>query len=233
MSYAPHRPGLAIAAAVLLIIFGSLGMLGAFCGGGGMLLQQAFQPPGGAGEEQGFVGPVDPQVAKEVPSAPAVETSAFVLNLLLSVAMIVAGVGILRIQPRARVLAMVVAVADILVTVAHTAYSVMLILPVENRLLDEEAKNMPAEVPFDLFGIIKSAMWGGAALNVIFTLAIWITVLFMLNSKSVRAAFADELEPAEPPWREDSRSRYDDYDDDLPPPSRKATGDKGITDRPS
>lgn len=92
---------------------------------------------------------------------------------------------------------------------------------------------MPAEVPFDLFGIIKSAMWGGAALNVIFTLAIWITVLFMLNSKSVRAAFADELEPAEPPWREDSRSRYDDYDDDLPPPSRKATGDKGITDRPS
>ena len=232
MSYTPHRPGLAIAAGVLLIIFGGLGVFGAFCGGGGMLLQQAFQPPGGAGEEQGFVGPVDPQVAKEVPSAPAVETTAFVLNLLLSVAMIAAGVGILRMQPHARVLAMVVAVADILVTLAHTTYSVMLILPVENRLLDEEAKNMPAEVPLDVFEMIKGAMWGGAALNVVFTLAVWITVLFMLNSKSVRAAFADELEPAGSPWRDDSRSRHDDYDDELPPP-RPSSGETGITDRPS
>src|SRR5262249_27076032 len=136
------------------------------------------------------------------------------------------------IQPSARVLAMVLAVADILVTLAHTAYSVMLILPVENRLLDEEAKNMPAEVPFDLFGMIKGAMWGGAALNVVLTLAVWITVLFMLNSQSVRAAFADELEPAEPPRREDSRSRYDDYDDDLPRPSPRSSGETGITDRP-
>lgn len=232
MSYSPRRPGPAIAAAVLLIIVGAWGLLGAFCGSGGMLLQQAFQPPAGPGEERNLLVPVEPQVAKEVPSAPAVETTAFVVNLLLSVAMIVAGVGILRMQPHARLLAMVVAVADILVTLAHTAYSVVLILPVENRLLDEEAKNMPAEVPFDFFGMIKGAMWGGAIFNVVFTLAIWITVLLMLNSKSVRAAFADELEPREPPRRDDSRSRYDDYDDDLPP-LRPSSGETGITDRPS
>jgi hypothetical protein len=232
MSYSPRRPGPAIAAAVLLIVVGGWGVVGAFCGGGGMLLQQAFQPPAGPGEDWNFLVLVDPEAAKEVPSAPAVETTAFGLNLLLSLAMIAAGVGILRMQSHARVLGMVIAVADILATLAHTAYSVILVYPVQNRLLDEEAKNMPPEVPFDPFGVLKGAMWGGAVFNVVFTLAIWITVLFMLNSKSVRAAFADELEPPEPPRRDDSRSRYDDYDHELPP-LRPSSGETGITDRPS
>jgi hypothetical protein len=230
MSYTPHRPGLATAAAVLVLIYGGMGVFGTFCGGGAMLLQQAFEPPA-PGEEQDFFAPVDREVAKEVPSAPAVETVCMVLNLLLSVAMIAAGIGALQMRPGARVLAMVLAAVDIVLTLAHTAYSVILLYPVQNRLLDEEAKNLPPEIPFDFFGMIKGAMWGGAALNILLTLAVWITVVLMLNSKKVRAAFADEFEPPEPPRQEDSRSRYD-YDDDLPPPSPKSPGDAGITDRP-
>jgi hypothetical protein len=234
MSYAPQRPGLAIAAGVLLIVYGGLGVLGSFCGAGTIVLQQAFQPPAGPGEEQNFFAPVDPALAKEVPSAPAVETIALLFGLALSVAMIAVGIGILQMRPLARVLAMVIAAADILLTLAHTAYSVILLFPVQDRLLDEEAKNLPAEMPFNPFGMAKGAMWGGAALGVVFTLAIWITVLFMLNSKSVRAAFADDGESPDPPRRGDSPPRYDGYDEDdeLPPPP-SSRGDSGITDRPS
>ncbi len=231
MSYPMPRPGLAIAAGILLITYGSLGLLGVFCGSGAMLMQQGFQQPLAPGEEANLLnGFVEPEVAKEVPSAPAVETAFLGVSLLLSLAMIVAGIGVLQMKPMGRWLAMAVAVVDIVVTLAHTAYSVILILPVQHRLLQEEAPNMPPG-PFNMIDAIESATWGMTVFGVLFTLAIWVTVLCMLNSKSVRAAFADEFEPTEPPSRERARPRYDDDDDDLPPPSRSA-GDTGITDRP-
>ena len=227
MSYVPRRPGLAIAAGVLLIIYGSLGLANSFCGAGVMLMQDMFEQPG---EEALFPAPVDPRVAKEAPSAVAVESAALGLAFFISIAAIVAGIGILQLKSSARLLALILAALDILITLGHATYKIALTIPIEMRLLNEEAKNQPEELPFDIFGFIEGATWGSLAFGVVFTLVFWIVVLAMLHHKTVRAAFADVIEPEQSPRsKRRSQERYDD-EFDVPPPKR--SDETGIKDHP-
>ena len=87
--------------------------------------------------------------------------------------------------------------------------------------------------PFDIAALTRSLTWVILALTVIIQIAITLTIIFMLSTKSVRAAFAGQSsEPSDDEKERKPRSRYEGYDDDDQPPPPKSPGDTGITDRP-
>ena len=227
MRRATARPGLLIAAGVMLLIVGGWTVFGVLCAGGMMVFANALNQQIGGGDE--LVLGVDPDVAKEVPSAPYVEAGVLVISLLLGVGMLFAGAGVLQVKPMARVLGVVVGAGDLVLTLLHSLYNAVLVFPVQDRLLGEEAQNFGGG-PFNIFEAIKTGMWGSLLLQVVFNALWWAVVLFFLMHPSVSAAFDTADEPDEPRRRERSYPRREDFDDDdhgIPPPP-----DTGITDSP-
>jgi len=75
-------------------------------------------------------------------------------------------------------------------------------------------------------------VWFWIFLSILFSLAIWLTVIILLSGERVRAAFAHEGTDANAEVEERPRSGYEGYDDDDPPrKAPKFPGDKRITDQ--
>ncbi|MSQ94997.1 MAG: hypothetical protein EXR98_10645 [Gemmataceae bacterium] len=224
------RPGMLIAAGVLLLIVGGWTLLNVFCAGGAMVFQNALDPVVGGGGDALAFG-VDPDVAKEVPSAVFVEGGVLFIRVFLGIAMLLAGIGVLQMKPVARVLGIVVGAADVLVTMIHSLHNALLVFPVQGRILAEEAGDFPPG-PFDFIEAIQGAMWGSLVFQVVFTLLWWGVVIFFLCHPSVRAACDSGGQPEEPRRSYPRRDDYDDPDDDYGAVPRKPPSDTGVTDRP-
>jgi hypothetical protein len=231
MANTRKRPGVVLAAAIMLFIFGGLAVLGSFCGIAGELLQGVMpKPPVIQGQK-----PFDPnrEINEKVPSKIFVESSFHVLNLILGMVKIFAGIGLLRMAAWARVTTFIAAGLSIFGTIALSAYQAIFIIPISNQVVADQLKNAPP-MPFDFGQFMLGFMWIAVVLGVVFSLAIWLTVIFLLSGAKVRAAFAAAASDSPDQDEEDerSRSRYEGYDDDdRPRPAPKSPGDTGITDR--
>jgi hypothetical protein len=212
MNHLPKRPGTVVAAAVLLFIYGAFNLSCSFCAG------ISFA----AGD------PNEAQIAREVPGHQIVNISQAISNLLTGAAMIALGVGVLQLMPIARIGAFLICSYEILMALAHTVYSVVLVIPATQRVMAAQAQNNP-QAPFDVVQVMNISVWGFLVFAVLLTLSMCGLIMIFLSGKNVRAAFADENQGEPPPDR--LPRRYDDYDDDYPPP-RPSSGETGITDRP-
>jgi hypothetical protein len=223
------RPGMLVAAGIMLLVIGGCALFNVFCSIGGTVFQNALDPMLGGGGD--MVLGVDPDVAKEVPSAVFVEGGVLLLNALLGAAMLFAGLGVLQRKPSARNLAFAVGAADVFVTLTHSLHNAILVFPVQDRLIAEEVGNF-GDGPFNLMEAIQAGMWSGMILQVVFTVIWWGMLFFFLCHPSVRAAFDAEGEPDEPRGRDRSYPRREDFDDDdYGAPPRRPPPDTGITDR--
>jgi hypothetical protein len=229
------RPGVVVAAAILLFILGGLSILGACCGIGSVLMRDTLEnmipkPPEIQGKKPMDGMALNRQVEKELPSKVFVESGFHVFNLLLGLVKVGLGIGLLRLLSAARTFTFAIAVCSILTSMGQQLYEAIVVAPVMQRAFAEQAKDMPQEMQ-GLGTIMQAGAWGGAVLGIVISLAIWITVMVLLSGAKVRSAFAGaDSESSSEDDEEKPRSRYEGYDDGEGPPPR-SPGETGITER--
>jgi hypothetical protein len=223
-----NRPGVVVAAAVILMIVSILTLLGGICGGGIMAFtaaapepkgEQAKQPFGDAGAQQRFI-------AKEAPAYYAVIFSLTGLGVLLSAGQLLAAIGLLSMNPTARTAAIWLTAAKLFVNFLGHVYNAVYVMPAQRDFFDQNP--LPQGAPFDIGAFTQTL--GSVMLVVVFLfqLAIGITIVGLLMTKSANDGFAAATAP--PVEEEKPRSKYEGYDDEgyNPPPP-----ETGIQDRPS
>jgi sulfite exporter TauE/SafE len=202
-------PGTVISAAVCLFIYGGLMLLCVGCAGAN---PDAFDPN----------NPDNERLAKEVPGHAVIEIGTAVLNLPVGLLMILAGVGLLRLMPSARYLAYGITLFEIVLALLHSIHSAVWVIPAQNRIVAEQIPNLP---PGPFAELLLASMWGMLLFGLALVLVFLVPVIFLLSTRSARAAFASEYFDPPPHLR---RRPYDDFDDDDDdfgrPPSARDTG---------
>lgn len=191
-------PGVVVAVAVLNFVFGGLGLLGFFCGGGALLWMASASPFGGDPVSQALA--LTWQALRQVPGYVPVAIGQLVVGLVLAVLVIVAGVGLLHLRGWARVLTLVYAVFTILLQIGGVVYTLAVVNPALDRVLPPMLHRDGAFGPGsnNLLPIV------GALLSV----GHGVFVLIALLLPSTAAAFRDPY----------GRYREDDYYDDEDEP---------------
>jgi hypothetical protein len=216
------RPTSVLVIAIFHFIFGGLGLL---CGLPGFVMQasgmdRAASAGAGQTQQQKELHEMQERVKQRTEQA-APLTAPFllvnmVLNLLISLLLVVAGFGLVKMQPWGWWGSVVYSVARIVMQVYILLFNLLYSLPIGGRILEEELKSRPTLQPYAwIFQIITPIAIGVAALGLIYP----IIVLIVMSRPKVRAAFnlagtagvADEYE-------DDSRDRRgrreDEYDDE-------------------
>jgi hypothetical protein len=231
MANISKRPGVILAAAIMMFIFGSFSIIGGCCGVVNEALQGTIQgmvpePPAVQGKK-----PVNlnRRLQEEVPSRVYVQSAFHVLNFAMGLVKILVGIKLLMMASWARVAAFIVAGFTIFETMAENLYNAIVVMPALGRVFAEQMGNAPP-FPFDFAALMQGSSWFGTVLHVVVSMGIWLTVIFLLSGRSVSTAFAEAGK--ESPQPEQRRTpRYEEYEDegDRPP----SAPDTGITDRPS
>jgi hypothetical protein len=204
----PNRPTSVLVIAIFHFIFGGLGLL---CGLPGL----AFQASGagtaplaaGATQQQKELHEMQVRVKQRTEQA-APATAPFlqinvVLNLLISLLLVVAGFGLVKMQLWGWWASVVYGVIRIVMQVYILLFNLLYSLPIGERILEEEMKSRPTLQPYVwIFQIVTPVAIAVAALGLIYP----IIVLIVMSRPKVRAAFRGETADAD---------RTDDFDDDA------------------
>jgi hypothetical protein len=140
------------------------------------------------------------RLPETTPGGRVVQYSQLGLDVLLSVVMLVSGLGLLQMQAWGRSLAIGYAVLSLLNKVFTTTYTLVVTLPALNTLMDNFiAKGQPSPQMQPILTVVRLTPY--FALVVAAVTAIYpLLVLFVMLKGSTRAAFrADGPVPAEPP----------------------------------
>ena len=139
MSQPTKRPGAVTAAAVVLFIVGSLSLLCGIVTGGGVAVF-ALNPPrpdapkkADAADPFGFMFAQQDFVIKESPAYYPVHITGAALDLLLGIAQIACGVGLLRMSSASRWMAILFTLVKLLTSLAFHVYTLMYEFPAQER----------------------------------------------------------------------------------------------------
>jgi NAD-dependent deacetylase len=134
MNHAPKRPGLVIFAAVIMILAGSWSVFGGICGGGAIGLVDVMPTmPHAKGQQDPAA--LQRFVTKEVPGYYPVIFGMLGLTVLVGIAMIAAGIGVLRMSSTARVVAMLLVLISLLISFGRGVYNAVFVLPAQARFV--------------------------------------------------------------------------------------------------
>jgi hypothetical protein len=123
-----------------------------------------------------------------------------VINLVLDVLLLAAGIGLLSMRPWARTLSLVYAPLAILNRLFATGYILAVLVPGFGAIISEEGGNDPQ---LKAFGeMMKMILVVSAAVSALFIIYP-IVVLIVLNLKHVKAAFLGQSEAPPPSLPED------------------------------
>ena len=121
-------------------------------------------------------------LAKRIPSYVVVEGSLHVFNLVLGVTMIVAGIGALRLKPFARFAGSGAAAADLLTAFVHGCYVVIVVFPVNERILQEQMQN----AQFNVADLSQNISWAMLIFFALLSMAFCLPIIAFLNAKKSR-----------------------------------------------
>jgi hypothetical protein len=217
-----RTPGVVIAAASIMFVYGALLLICVGCSGLGIAMKDPHDQLG-----------IEARLDKEAPGHMAVGIAGAAFNLLFAVALFACAVGVLFLSNIARYTTYLVCMAIPIVTLASSVYQTVVVFPVTERIMADMIQNQQkgAPPPFDIGMIMK----GSAALSLLIALAVPLLfcgpIIVLISMKSARRAFAGDFDEPRPPWEDDRDSRRLD-DDDAPrkPSSGTSQGDTGIQD---
>jgi hypothetical protein len=198
------RPGSVTAAAVLAIVYGSLGMLCGLCGVAGLatqgLVAKNFMPVGGPNQPD--IQKMQQALEQDIPGYRAFQIANPTVGLALSFAILLAGIGLLGMKSWARTLALVICVLDILWIGFLTFYQSVYVMPVSTKAAEAMMAGIAkgpgkpgVPPPAQMEGIMKLATTVGTGLLIAFyvVLIIYLLIIVILLGRAhVRAAFAGE-----------------------------------------
>ena len=196
---ARKRPTAVLVMGILNIVFGSLGLICLICGG--LVILVLFAGGAAAQENRDVYTFVD----KEVPGYIAVTIANLVLRTVLTIILLISGIGLLSMQSWARWGSVTYGVIVILLSIASPVYQ----LAVLNPALDEWER----EAGGPRHQALRSAPTiGGACISMVYAIAL-LVVMFL---PSVSAAFAGRTTRRSPDEDDyggyEGRRREDDWD---------------------
>ena len=221
MAYIANRPGTVTTAAIILFIVGGWSLLSVPCASVFIGVLAAMPEPPAAADGKAQVG--DPAasmrfIVKEVPSYYPVIFASMAVTMVFGIGQIVAGLGLLRLSPRSRGMAILFTIGKLLWAFAGHAYNVFLVMPVQERFFQQNP-HIPGG---SLTGGLTYITLG---ITAVIQIAIGMVIIGLVLSPSAKAAFNSTSAPGDDDL---PRRRDEGYGDDYNPPPR----DTGITDRP-
>jgi hypothetical protein len=151
-------------------------------------------------------------VAKEVPGYLAIMIVGTIATLAFGIAQLVAGIGLLRLSPAARKLAIAVTVISFIYGLAMQIYTGALVLPVQVQF--EKEKPRPQGLP-DMSPVTMMTGMFQIGCTLAFQLTITIVIVVGLNTQSAKIAFGVLPPPPEESDEDDRpRRKIQGYDDD-------------------
>jgi hypothetical protein len=198
--------------AILHLVGGSLGVLGVACTAGLQGIQASQSPRAAQAPEQR----IEEYIERSVPGYQFLKWGSIAFSLLLSLMMIVAGLGLIWMQPWARYLSLTYAVLSILWHIFDAVTALGFILPATTEFLDREMAHLPGQAPGFSAGM-KVGMYFGALFSAAF-IAYPIVVLCLLLRPSIARAFSGEGLP--PDEGRDRGGEWGDVRDDDRPRDR-------------
>jgi hypothetical protein len=218
-----NRPTSVLVIAIFHFIFGGLGLL---CGLPGFVMQASgvgragmAAPPAGATQQQKEMQEMQVRLQQrteqEAPVQKTLGPVNIVINLVLSLVLVVAGFGLVKMLPWGWWGSVVYAAASILMQIYLILFNLFYSMPISGRILDEELKSRPTLQPLAGFlQLIIPLAIGFAVLGLIYP----IIVLIVMSRPKVRAAFnratADGVDEFEDDPRDRGGRREDEYDDE-------------------
>jgi hypothetical protein len=211
-----YRPTSVLVLAILHLVGGGLGLLGGICGGAFLLIRanqtaSVAPPPPGPGalpNQADIEARQEAFLDRTIPAYQLQKWGGMAFDLLLSVLLITAGLGLLWMQPWARYLSLVYAVLSILFHIYYTVYQVGFYIPALNTFLDQELARFGAAGGGAFITGMKAGMYFGALVSAM-VIAYPIVVLCLLLRPSMNVAFSAEgLPPEGGEYRRGDREDY-------------------------
>jgi hypothetical protein len=183
--FGPPRPTGLTVVAVICIVLASLGLV---CNGGTGVVN--LLASGGTM----LAGANQPHVPAWVYTSQAVE--AF-LGLFLDIAWIVVGIGLLRLNPWARSLAVTVGVIHIIWLLVVTGFNLGVVAPVMKQSMEQmpTAASAPANTQAFQKGFAAGAAYGGPIFGLLIGLILPVMMLIAVTRPSIKAAFRSNVQP--------------------------------------
>src|SRR5882762_3661986 len=134
-----NRPASITVIAILHFIFGGLGIAGGLCAGVQLAAgNQMFAGMGGgaqAAEQKKMQADMEKSLQQKLPAYKLVTFAGVGLDILMSVLMIAAGIGLLRLQPWGRILSICYALLSIVWKIFSAVYAFAFSIPVIREVL--------------------------------------------------------------------------------------------------
>jgi hypothetical protein len=177
---APPRPTALTVVAVIGIVLASLGLV---CNGANGILNLVASTGTTLGANQ-------PQVPAWVHASQALE--AFV-GLLLDIAWIVVGIGLLRLSPWARGLAMAVGVTHIIWLLITTGFNLAVVAPIMKQSMEQmpAPANSPGNTQAFQRGFAMGAAYLGPIFALVFGLILPVMMLITVTRPGIKAALSE------------------------------------------
>jgi hypothetical protein len=201
-----QRPGSATAAAILAIVYGSLFTLCGLCGAASLVMQGGMGKNlmGGADPNQAEIQKqLDDTLKRDIPGYQAFQVGGTIVGLGEALALLLAGIGLLNMQPWARTLALVGSLVAMVTTALQAAYQIAFVMPAMNNAFQgilpaamaKQAGGPGGPAPREVLNVMQTMMTVIAVVSVIVyvLIIIYLIILVMLlRRRHVRAAFAGQ-----------------------------------------
>jgi hypothetical protein len=212
--------------AILHLVFGGLGLLVSACAGSVAAIEASARPPTTA---PGKVGPgvntfqnrqdvLEAECEQRLPGFKVLKLGMIGFDVVLSILLIVAGIGLLVVQRWAQVLSVVYAILSIVQNTGYIFLQLAIVVP----SIEAVARNQTVFSPPGYLAGMRVGAFAPVIFNALYLSYPCIVLIFMFLP-SFRAAFRGEWRPKakprdswEPPrddWDERIRDREEDYRD--------------------
>jgi hypothetical protein len=228
---AQKRPAAVTVMGVLNLVFGGLRLLGLLCLTGAGLVGMLFimnmpAPPPGQANEMAAVKDLINDIDQAVPEMKYMMIAELALGVVMTLLLIVAGIGLLRMRPWGRTLSLVYAVVTVIVTPAAAIYSAASLEPRMQQVMskwEEQQRQKQRGAGGAAPAPTKNPFGGGVGglIGAVFGSAYSIALLIVLNLAHVRRAFTGA----------GRRGRDGDEDEDGNGRPRRREGPEDFDDR--
>jgi hypothetical protein len=186
---AKKRPAAVTVMGILNLVFGSIMLLCFMCNGIQVVMQLGGNRPGALNDPNDPTTKMLDFMKAEIPGFMTVQVLSLAVHLILTLILLVSGVGLLNMKGWGRIGSIFYAVSSVLVEIASLIYQLVYVNPVMNRWLQGEFQR--AKVPgMPDASFLSTLMNIGAVVGAVVLMTYAIILLIMMLLPKVSAAFA-------------------------------------------
>ena len=182
------RPTSLTVFAILNLVFGGLGMFCNLCGVAGLVATPALEK---MQKDQGAKGGFDTlelqkHMEARIPGYAILQWSQVGIGVILSLILILGGIGLLRMQPSARWLCVGYSIISIIYHLSYMIYTIIIVNPEIDEWLTKQGVQLPS-------GLFTAGSVAGAIIGMTYAVVLLIFMMIPSTGKALAANNADEF----------------------------------------